>query len=901
MCQNKKDGGKRCQVHQPQVTTMLKHIREELNLPRDQVTAIFQELRQESKMHNVPEDIIHSQLKDALDDYPIQVLEQDHPAVSVITELRDGDYSELDAHSLYALANLREQAIDSAQSLEVLTETIAVRTNATPQSVLEDFNALSRNQEKDQITGAEYLAYRNTALPPDHASISSMKQLVEQSYEGAERSVTLEPVMSHQVDALGFNAGLGRLEVLYKGITEPVSYKKVSQEQYDALITDQASITTYLNDNIRNNPYHLYTTRESADREAYAHKCQTCGQYMNTQHSCPRTEENWKRIDVNDPRQSQRANNIVLLDKLNPHAVDDGHRAVLRDLLHSTYVAVPPRGIVESELSEGAVYSFDSTVHIAQEDEPQVIGKVLVHAQDGAITTDTSQLRCSCGRFVSTMGCNHVMVASAAYMSALDPLNGTSVEQEYFDDHTAALLIEYEDQIKINAIEDSIFYDHLAKGDVISPHKVKELAEERYAEEQALLMDDTLQDLEEELALKEIQDEENDLLYAERAQQGQDIWRTEQESWIHHNQDYYDDRNAYLEHRESVLEHPESGYDGNATRLLDSIAQAQAKKESGQPILEPLTEGVTDGICDPSIPGSRRFGVELEFSFPNNYTEAMRAQKMDLIVRDLRDAGLTSQDKVLPYHTAQATNWGEWSLENDTTTHGELVSPVLADTPEAWAQMGKALEIIKSHGARADQSTGAHVNISTGSYLGSSAKHTELIRIMKQHEAVMYRAAADPKVGSHRQTEFCAPNIAPPRVPIHEFDPSIPEGGMSTESYGRGQAINISNSTLSSQARTEFRLWDGSLDLATLQTQIATSAALVDTAEMNVEEEGVSRPREAVESLHVQETAYQSNLSEVSGKSLYNLSDFVDTVFRKQRDRERFVSLFAVNEWVTKY
>lgn len=905
MCQNKKDGGKRCQVHQPEVQTILKHVQQEYNLPRDSIITAFQELRQESKTINIPHDIITQHLQETVN----MMMTPDPTLTDVTQQFLNGEYEHLDSHSLYAITNIYDHASEMEVALDGFTSDIANQTNSSAQEVMQEYVAIARDnanaQQSDLYTSSNYRKYEAANLPHDRNSIIAMESLVRSAQDSLTRSVAHENINHEQISSLGYDSALKRLEIAYKGLPDVVAYKNVTPEQFSTLSDVSNNPSIYLNEHIRNNNHQLYATPEEAQAGALAQQCTTCGQFIGPAHDCEQSERNWKHIDINNTRGSQKANNIVSLSRLSQVANSDEHKAILRDLLHKTHVASPPLPLIIAKLESGNEYSFASTTLINAVDEPLVTGDINVRADGHTLIVDSSNLRCSCGRFMSTNGCNHVLVTKAAYESVIDQaeesLHGAIIEKELFDDHTAALMIEYEDHIQINEIADGIFYDNLIKGKRMSAQQVQDMAEDQYAETQALLMEEYLSEAETEESLQKIQDEEDDLLYPDRVSAAQSAWDEMKASWVQKNQDYYEDRNEYIDYRESLLERPEMGYDGETQKLNSTIEQAQARKNNGEPVLEPLTSNVTDGICDPSIPGSRRFGVELEFSFPRNYTAEMRSQKMELIVRDLKHAGLTSQDQVLPYHAAQESNWGEWSLENDLTVAGELVSPILADTPESWEQMGKALEILKRHGAKTDQSTGAHVNISTGSYLGSSAKHTELIRTVKQHEAVLYRAAADPATGTHRQTEFCAPNVAAPRVPIHEFDPSIPEGGMSVDNYGRGQAINLTNSTLSTQARAEFRLWDGSLDLATLQTQIAASAALVDHAEMNVEEYGVSRPREAVESLHVQETAYLGDLSSVEGKALYNLSDFVDTVFRRQSDRERFVSLFAVNEWVTNY
>jgi hypothetical protein len=47
-----------------------------------------------------------------------------------------------------------------------------------------------------------------------------------------------------------------------------------------------------------------------------------------------------------------------------------------------------------------------------------------------------------------------------------------------------------------------------------------------------------------------------------------------------------------------------------------------------------------------------------------------------------------------------------WVCERDSTVTGEIVSPVLRDTHESWAQLEKVCSILRDNGARATARTG---------------------------------------------------------------------------------------------------------------------------------------------------------------------------------------------------
>ena len=106
-----------------------------------------------------------------------------------------------------------------------------------------------------------------------------------------------------------------------------------------------------------------------------------------------------------------------------------------------------------------------------------------------------------------------------------------------------------------------------------------------------------------------------------------------------------------------------------------------------------------------ALNGSRNtFGIELEFSGGN----------ADAIAHELYELGICGYDHRVRYHAPSVL--GKWKLERDGSVSvgsegGELVSPVLQDTPETWRTIEKICEVAKRHGARINQKCGAHVHI----------------------------------------------------------------------------------------------------------------------------------------------------------------------------------------------
>lgn len=339
----------------------------------------------------------------------------------------------------------------------------------------------------------------------------------------------------------------------------------------------------------------------------------------------------------------------------------------------------------------------------------------------------------------------------------------------------------------------------------------------------------------------------------------------------------------------------------------EEMTEEQAKRilkgrhniRNGALATEFRTEGVTDGLCDPNSPSPMGFGIEIEFVGGDT----------SQIQRELYDAGLATERSVGYYHNGQSNNWSGFNVENDCTVTGELVTPILYDTPEDWDRLNRALEILKANGARITSRAGGHINISSANLAGNSAKHVEIARTLKECQSTFYEIAKNPTARNHRGMRWCTPALSTPQgdVPLSQYDfsalyrdrlslnddPEVTTRGFNGETpysndylhhrMAHGAFINFSASrNTTDNARIEYRVWDGSLDIGVLQTRVAISAALVDYADRTVREKGFSPVRSAPE--------------ETQGTHMENALTLANKIFRRQEDRERLLDLLAFSK-----
>src|SRR5438045_1811217 len=206
-------------------------------------------------------------------------------------------------------------------------------------------------------------------------------------------------------------------------------------------------------------------------------------------------------------------------------------------------------------------------------------------------------------------------------------------------------------------------------------------------------------------------------------------------------------------------------------------------------------------IGDPN----QTFGVEIEFDGANP----------NAVERALHEAGLASSARQEPYHSSSRVP-GKWTVEHDATVAGEVVSPILQDTPETWAQLERVCQILQAQGARASGRTGGHVHVGVDS-AGMDHDVNKFRRVAKVcawAEDLMYRlaAATGQRGRSHRGStngyRWCGP-MGPGQFEEVQGLSDLANRVGSSHSAG----LNYGN-ILDRNRTIEYRYLDSSLDPA---------------------------------------------------------------------------------------
>ena len=342
---------------------------------------------------------------------------------------------------------------------------------------------------------------------------------------------------------------------------------------------------------------------------------------------------------------------------------------------------------------------------------------------------------------------------------------------------------------------------------------------------------------------------------------------------------------------------PEDNYSNNYAAFEADTQAALARQAAGEDAVPYQTENATGGLAAPG--SGRRFGVELEFDFPDNFSYDRKRQALAAIGRAMYQANLTPTDYQRGYHSDRATYFQHergWKYEEDCTVAGEIISPAMEDTPETWENIAKVCDIIKEHGGVASVRTGSHVHVSSP-IATTPGTATELVSMANRYEDVMYRVSQNPERGSHRPMRWCGPNG------------DVPSGGYSQVQSARNYnsshnlGINLQSVNGDTGDHAEIRHWDGTLSPAVVQAQIKMSVSMLAAAERNGNT-GVALPptREQVGShdrtqsrlLNGSRRALTQDENKTASESARALAD---TLFSRREDKAQFAALFAVTKW----
>ncbi|MEV6034071.1 amidoligase family protein [Nonomuraea sp. NPDC052116] len=337
---------------------------------------------------------------------------------------------------------------------------------------------------------------------------------------------------------------------------------------------------------------------------------------------------------------------------------------------------------------------------------------------------------------------------------------------------------------------------------------------------------------------------------------------------------------------------PEVSFTGDFAAYRHAYDQAVQRAVRGEAVIPYMRENATASLG--ARDGGRGFGVEIEFELPkHNARQALQA-----IARALHKAGLVADARVDNYHTMRDEGYrsgknggrGLWRLEQDGTVDGELISPILYDESATWENLLVATEIIRAHGGTAGASTGGHVHVSTHDFDHIVENYTSLLNHGGLHTDTLFRLGHNPERESHRGVAQCKPN----RLPTEGYRSIAPVRNLN----GRKSAVNMESMKGTAKDHVEWRLWDGSLDPAVIQSRVKVSLAEVEAA-FRTATLGQLPNLGRLDQLgaHAELLKLDPGLDLTEQGSL-SFRVLMDELFWRAADKEQLTALFAATRWV---
>jgi hypothetical protein len=918
MCQAKSEGGRRCPAHQHESMLVIRHAAFTSGLTYNQTEKLFNELRREAGRKIKYTDAWtvedYERITEELAGKPV------HEAMMTDLEQVKQNKTTFDGPSAYALHMIRERAAYRAKNLHNYFQEVSNRTGHSVQEVSEKyFEAYKAVDTRSNVfLPLNTLDLRKeiikSGLPHDRASVVAVAQLKKLAFiEGTRRVKLIPSPRGGVVHAYGYNEG--RLEVVLRSNPEHIyAYKNVPLTEWKTF-SASARPGVYFREYIQHDYTYMYLSAAEDEADAYRVRCAACGRFRAAVHSCPERKfrEQLSEAGLSSDEISRLSPDYPVTTELEPAAIpsmasekEDGSLTdpyvffemkkedteIWSDSM-SNRVIVPKRlQPVEVEMSdEEAIEAYEYQVAITELNSVAVPSNLSLIRD--ALTKQDVEMEVKL-RFTRSRGGLEDRLTGQAegtirYQKTEDPDNAVVVKHDL-----QCFCDEYEqnyDCVHIHvAVDQHIVLLSSASGAQAPRQQLFSRFSERY--HQPLLNESSIRH---EMSFNGVNRQRALEIRSER--------KAAEEAIITSNERAKEENQAYREKMLKRWETVEEPYSENLKTFYQDYKAALSRRRAKNNPVPFRTENVTDGICADE-PGARSFGVELEFDVKDRHEKRLKK-----IGEELYEAGLTRSSDQEEYHTASKDGWGSWSFEKDGTVSGELVSPIMKDTPEHWEQLRVATEIITRNGGMASTRTGSHVHVSTGSYEYSTAKHAELLRTVNQDEDIMFRLASSPRTGRHRRGEWCEPNTNDSGEDF--ILPEVQDGhGVLGNHQNHRRALNFaeSGSEEHRKSHVEFRMWDGTLDPAVIQQQVMISAALTDYAERNVLTNGGSRkrPTEARTTIGVgrekeaqalAKASTTTHTEETFAESNTGAAEFLDKLFRRKEDRKAAASLFAVTSW----
>ncbi len=270
---------------------------------------------------------------------------------------------------------------------------------------------------------------------------------------------------------------------------------------------------------------------------------------------------------------------------------------------------------------------------------------------------------------------------------------------------------------------------------------------------------------------------------------------------------------------------------------------------------------------------------------------------MKALGQKLFGRGLTKKPGIQPYHQQRAANLlagrqefttarDGWRFEADITTGGEIITPVLHDTPETWHDLEFVVVNVRLVGGTTSTSASTHIGVGAHDYGDTTQHATELMELTLSNQDVLIRLSQNPAADRHRGLMHAALN-------------PVPRAGFRSikqmQKFDRYSAIGFSGFTGGQDGYFEFRTFDGSLDLGVIQAQAKIALGLAAAVPRNAGKL-LPMPGERVGD-HFRLKGWSELSRDERTASTRSFRELVDLIFTRPLDKAQAAALFAATSW----
>lgn len=736
---------------------------------------------------------------------------------------RDGMLAKLDAAQQpppedvrYAMRHIRTRAGQSARQLGAYVRAHAALSGSTEVETrrrFEQLRAQAPRGRRERASAEQRDQWRG--LPTDPATRHAMQTLLEQRLALPAGPAVIDDAQRQPVDwpgeqeirLVGYNAESRRLELTLRG-GQRLAYRDVPPGLVDAVrrgtmgnSPDQVWRSDLAQD------AHRYPSGDLAEAYGTRRRCHDCGRWASVEHRC--LGPTGAAVPEAGSESPAPAAAPATLRTVRAPPADDpfaapGAQPVLLRTYELTEVALALRAAGPTGLRIPLTADVDRVGRHLGRDLAggEVSGDVIARRdEEGRVSVAAaSTLQCDCTEYGEPGGCRHLR----ASLAALRPMLAYELE------HAPAWIGAIAEQLaaqRAPAAPPSLT-------DLTPAFKASSTVS--YRDDPAAFAGDVLDAL-------------------ERGADSTVAWRDQSDVPVLAG--FGADRRFGVELEFDVdPESPEFG-DEPGDDGLDGVEEEVEEVEYNGPheVTKPGPGGqvVTVTRTGPYLE-ERAFLAFLGTEDPP-HEEVVRAR----VGQALEGADLTCDSERRGYHDTYSegypTNaWGGWSYEEDSSvTGGEVISPILSDTGEAWESLREACRAITVGGGLATARTGSHIHVSAPEFLGDADRINRLLGLVYRYQDVL-QAMADAGEGRIDRGHV-EPLSAPPAAGYLTV-------GHAHPAASRRRIVNIGHVPAvrpeddgdafleGQECRVEFRLWDGSLELGRIQAQVLASTALVGYA-----------------------------------------------------------------------